>query len=185
MGSAARWWRASCLLLLLALTIVVFNVTHPQWWWSGTEVDIPRDGAAHRVELAMPGGDYALWSDQSLVDPVCVISDRDGIEVIQRRVPKDERAVVEVQGIAKPEASGLFVAPPSGFIAITCDHLVANPVQNISLGSAPSRPMFDVLSLGSFVLGPVLMLATMLAALLLAMGALRGQDTSTPRPIGR
>lgn len=120
----------------------VLNLMHAGWWWAGEESSVPRDGRSHVVTIDQPSGDYVIWSDRSLVDPTCSISDQRGGDVALHRVPPDQRLYVGMLAVAEPEASFRFTVPASDTLTITCDEVDATPVQTLGIGPAPSAPLF-------------------------------------------
>jgi hypothetical protein len=72
---------------------------------------VARDGATHRVQVEGAGESYAIWSDQSLIDPVCTLTGDDGAPIEATPVPRDERVFLEERWVAVPEASSTFRAP--------------------------------------------------------------------------
>jgi hypothetical protein len=99
-----------------------------QWWWE-PEVGVARDGGTHRVEVEGVGEPYAIWSDQSLIDPVCTLTGDDGAPIGTTPVPRDERVFLEEPWVAVPEASSTFTAPADGVVVATCDAVDVTPVQ--------------------------------------------------------
>lgn len=170
------------LLLGLGAVLLVASVAKPGGWWQGGEATVPRDGESHVVTLSEPGGDYAIWSDQSLVDPECVLADADGTSVGLRRVPVRDRVYVDTMGVAKPEASFLFTAPPSDSVTITCDSIRSTPVSTVDLGPAPHPLVVALLNWGAPLLGLGMLL---LGLALLSVSLVQGQRGNPPSPQAR
>jgi hypothetical protein len=121
-------------------------------------VAVARDGAAHRVQVEGAGESYAIWSDQSLIDPVCTLTGDDGGSVETTPVPRDERVFLEEPWVGVPEASSIFTAPGDGVVVVTCDAVDARPVQELHLAPLHPRIYYDAMQYGIPLLGLLLLL---------------------------
>jgi hypothetical protein len=151
-------------LVCLALTVSMGQ----RWWWE-PEVAVPRDGGAHRVEVAGAGQPYATWSDQSLIDPVCTLSRDDGAPIEATPVPRDERVFLEEPWVGVPEASSTFIAPADGVVVATCVAVDATPVQELHLAPIHPRIYYEAIQYGLPLLGLLLLVAGVALAVVSAI----------------
>ncbi len=153
-------------LVLASLALTAF--TGQRWWWE-PDVAVPRDGAPHRVEVEGAGEPYAIWSDESLIDPVCTLARDDGAPIELIPVPQEERVVLAEPWVAVPGASSTFTAPADGVVVATCDPADATPVQYLSLAPMHPRTYYDAMQYGIPLLGLLLVLGSIVLAVVTAI----------------
>ncbi|WP_185994326.1 hypothetical protein [Nocardioides campestrisoli] len=155
-------WRVfvlSATLMVAGIVIAFASFTYAGWWWNGGGAEVPRDGSSHEVAVFEPGSDYALWSEQWLIDPECEIVDATGNAVELRAVPPSERTTVEMQGVGDPEVSFVFTAPETDTMTVTCAAIESNPVVAVEVGPAPIGLYVALMNWGPGLLGVGLWLA--------------------------
>jgi hypothetical protein len=152
----------------LLLASVILPLFLGQWWWE-PEVGVARDGGTHRVEVEGVGEPYAIWSDQSLIDPVCTLTGDDGAPIGTTPVPRDERVFLEEPWVAVPEASSTFTAPADGVVVATCDAVDVTPVQELHLAPLHPRIYYDAIQYGLPLLGLLLILGGIALAVVTAI----------------
>lgn len=147
-------------LVLASLALTAF--TGQRWWWE-PDVAVPRDGAPHRVEVEAAGEPYAIWSDESLIDPVCTLTRDDGAPIEVTPVPQEERVVLAEPWVAVPGASSTFTGPADGVVVATCDEIDATPLQELHLAPMHPRTYYDAMQYGIPLLGVLLIVGGALA----------------------
>lgn len=155
------------LALVLATLAVTLSVGQ-RWWWE-PEVAVPRDGAVHRVSVEGAGEAHAIWSDRSLIDPVCTLTGDDGASIDLTPVPPAERVVLDEPWITEPQASSTFTAPADGVVVATCDAVDATPVQELHLAPIHPRIYYDAIQYGPLLLGLLLVVGGIALAVVTAI----------------
>lgn len=153
---------------LVLASLALTALTGQRWWWE-PDVAVPRDGAPHRVEVEAAGEPYAIWSDQSLIDPVCTLAGDDGARIEVTPVPREERVFLEEPWVAVPEASSTFTAPADGVVVATCDAIDATPVQELHLAPMHPRTYYDAMQYGIPLLGVLLIVGGIALAVVTAV----------------
>lgn len=166
---------------LVLATLVLIAFVGQRWWWE-PEVAVPRDGAGHQVSVEGGGEPYAIWSDRSLIDPVCTLAGGDGAPVEVAAVPADERVFLDEPWVAEPEASTTFTAPADGVVVATCDAADATPVQVLHLAPMHPRIYYVAMQWGPIIAGLLLVLGGIALAVVTAV---RTALRRTPDPEAR
>lgn len=154
--------------VLVVGTLVVTAFVGQRLWWE-PEVAVPRDGSAHRVSIDGGGEAYAIWSDRSLVDPVCALTDADGLLVEIALVPPAERVALDEPWVAEPEASSTFTAPADGVVVATCDDVDSSPVSELHLAPMHPHLYYDAMQYGVPLLGLLLVCGGIALAIVTAV----------------
>lgn len=175
---------AAVAMVVLGPVFFVGNLTAGAWWFE-PDVVVPRDGQSHAVTLDDGGSDYAIWSDRSLVDPICGLSGPDGTDVALWEVPRTERIYLDEPWVAEPEASFVFTSPADGAMTVTCDPVDATPVQTLELGPVHPKAFYVLVQGGLLVVGPLLLIAGLLLAAITARHSSRAEQPAPQEPSAR
>lgn len=152
----SAWWFGLGIALLVAAAGAGAGIF--LWTLSAfvhTDIEVPRDGAPHAVELSS-GGEQMLWTYDFERRPVCRIVDQDTDAEVRLRAPGGEFR--RDAGSAGDWVGTWRFDPGSGQLEVTCTASAWHPTSTVEIGPAPR--------ISSFVVG---LLATIFVPLLLGL----------------
>ncbi|MBI2242592.1 MAG: hypothetical protein HYU55_01060 [Nocardioides sp.] len=152
----SAWWFGLGIALLVAA--VGAGIGLFVWTLSAfvhTDVEVPRDGAPHAVELASDG-EQMLWNFDGDSVPACTVADRETGESVPLRAPGGEFR--RGAGPVGDWVGAWRFDPVSEHVEVTCSRTGSGPGSLVEIGPAPR--------ISSFVLG---LLATIFVPLLLGL----------------
>lgn len=153
----SAWWFGLGIALLVAAAGAGVGIF--VWTLSAfvhTDIEVPRDGAPHAVELSS-GGEQMLWTYDFESRPVCrVVDTATGAEVRLREPGGEFRR--EGGGSTGDWVGTWRFDPGSGHLEVTCGPSGSRPPSTVEIGPAPR--------ISSFVVG---LLATIFVPLFLGL----------------
>lgn len=134
------WWFALGAVLVLAglVTAGVLLVGTLRGFLT-TDVSVPVDGRAHRVEVATDG-DRLLWVDEAAAAPTCRVVDTATGEKVELRGPGAE--LRRRHGSGDDQIGARRFAPGSGRLEVTCTGAASRSSALVEIGPAPDLPAF-------------------------------------------
>lgn len=160
-------WATALACVVLSPVVTLWCLVHLDWSSDDTGVGVPRDGQVHRVVVPQGGEAYVMWTDQSLTDPTCTLTDDSGVEVPLRHVPREDRLVGAGLYAAVPGATYELTSPTSGVLDVRCDAIGAD--SEVGLAPAPHRLLFSSLVWGTLLLGPAMFLGGLVGLAVIAL----------------